>query len=56
MEAGKRRLAGDMAWTASTEEVKDPRRESRDLNEVVGDQTLEHRFLKKSMTGPSHGC
>ena len=34
MEAGKRRLAGDTARTATTDEVKDLRREARDLKEV----------------------
>lgn len=32
MEAGKRRLAGDTARAANTDEVKDLRREARDLN------------------------
>ncbi len=54
MEAGKRRLAGDTARAATTDEVKDLRREARDLKEVVAEQTLELRLLKKSMTGPSH--
>ena len=50
MEAGKRRLAGDKtARAANTDEVKDLRREARDLKEVVAEQTLELRFLKKSM-------
>ena len=51
MEAGKRRLAGDTARAANTDEVKDLRREARDLKEVVAEQTLELRLLKKSMTG-----
>ena len=52
MEAGKRRLAGDTARAAATsDEVKDLRRESRDLKEVVAEQTLELRLLKKSMIG-----
>ena len=51
MEAGKRRLAGDTARAATTDEVKDLRREARDLKEVVAEQTLELRILKKSMTG-----
>ena len=51
MEAGKRRLAGDTARAASTDEVKDLRRESRDLKECVADLTLENRLLKKSMAG-----
>ena len=49
MEAGKRRLAGDTARAASSDEVKDLRRESRDLKECVADLTLENRLLKKSM-------
>ena len=49
MEAGKRRLAGGTARAASTDEVKDLRREARDLKEVVAEQTLELRLLKKSM-------
>ena len=49
MEAGKRRLAGDTARAATTDEVKGLRREARDLKEVVAEQTLELRLLKKSM-------
>jgi len=49
LEAGKRRLAGDTARSASTSEVKDLRREARELKEVVAEQTLELRLLKKSM-------
>ena len=51
MEAGKRRLAGDTARPATTDEVKDLRNEARDLKECVADLTLENRLLKKSMTG-----
>ena len=51
MEAGKRRLAGDTARSATTDEVKDLRNEARDLKECVADLTLENRLLKKSMTG-----
>ena len=47
-EAGKRRLAGDTARAANTDAVKDLRREARDLKEVVAEQTLELRFLKKT--------
>ncbi len=49
MEAGKRRLAGDTARAATSDEVKDLRRESRELKECVADLTLENRLLKKSM-------
>ena len=33
----------------TTDEVKDLRREARDLKDVVAEQTLELRILKKSM-------
>ena len=49
MEAGKRRLAGDTARAATTDEVKDLRRETSALKECVADLTLEHRLLKKSI-------
>jgi transposase len=51
LEAGKKRLAGDTARAANSGEVKDLRREARDLKEVVAEQTLELRLLKKSMIG-----
>ena len=51
MEAGKKRLAGDTARAANTDEVKELRREAKDLKEVVAEQTLELRLLKKSMIG-----
>ena len=49
LEAGKRRLAGDTARAASSSEVTDLRREARALKEVVAEQALELRLLKKSM-------
>lgn len=49
MEAGKKRLAGDTARSATTDEVKGLRREARELKEVVAEQTLELRLLKKSI-------
>ncbi len=51
LEAGKKRLAGDTAREANSGEVKDLRREARDLKEVVAEQALELRLLKKSMIG-----
>ena len=50
LEAGKRRLAGDTARAATTDEVRDLRRQSSALKECVADLTLENRLLKKSMT------
>ena len=49
LEAGKRRLAGDTARAATTDEVKVLRQEARALKEVVAEQALELRLLKKSM-------
>ena len=51
LEAGKRRLAGDTARSATTSEVKDLKRQAVELKEVVAEQALELRLLKKSMTG-----
>lgn len=51
LEAGKKRLTGDTQRQASSGEVKDLRRETRDLKELVADLTLENRLLKKSMMG-----
>jgi transposase len=51
LEAGKRRLAGDTARAATSDEVKQLRREASDLKEVVAEQALELRLLKKSMIG-----
>ena len=46
----KKRLAGDTARAATSDEVKDLRREATALKEVVADLTLENRLLKKSVT------
>ena len=51
LEAGKKRLAGDTAREATSDEVKGLRREAVELKEVVAELTLENRLLKKSMTG-----
>ena len=48
LEAGKKRVAGNMARAATSTEVKDLRRESRDLKEVVAEQALELRLRKKA--------
>ena len=48
MEAGQRRLAGDTARAATTDEVKGLRREAREPKEVVAEQTLELRLLKNA--------
>ena len=51
LEAGKTRLAGDTVREASSDEVKDLRRQAGALKEVVAELTLENRLLKKSMIG-----
>ncbi|RDI49527.1 hypothetical protein DES45_1313, partial [Microvirga subterranea] len=47
LEAGKKRLAGDVAREATSDEVRGLRREAAALKEVVADLTLENRLLKK---------
>ena len=49
LEAGKKRLAGDITRQAHTTEVKGLRSEARELKECVAELTLENRLLKKSM-------
>ena len=51
LEAGKKRLAGDTARQATSNEVKSLRAETRDLKEALAEQMLENRLLKKSMIG-----
>lgn len=51
LEAGKHRLAGDTARSATTSAVKDLKRQALELKAVVAEQALELRLLKKSMTG-----
>jgi len=51
LEAGKKRLAGDTARQATSGEVKDLKREMRDMKELVAELSLENRLLKKSMIG-----
>jgi transposase len=51
LEAGKKRLAGDTARAATSDEVKDLRREASALKEVVAELMLENRLLKKTAIG-----
>ena len=55
LEAGKKRLAGDTARAATSDEVKVLRKEARDLKKVVAEQALELRLLKKSMIADGGG-
>ena len=49
LEAGKKRLAGDTAREATSDEVRHLRSEALALKEAVADLTLDNRLLKKSM-------
>ena len=49
LEAGKKRLAGDTARDATSDEVKDIRAKLRQLKEALAETLLENRLLKKSM-------
>ena len=51
LEAGKKRLAGDTARAATSDEVKALRAEARSLKEALAEQLLENRLLKKSVLG-----
>ena len=51
LEASKKRLSGDTAREATSDEVRSLRRETRDLKEALAETLLENRLLKKSMHG-----
>ena len=51
LEAGKKRLAGDTAREANSDEVKGLRNEAAQLKEALAETVLENRLLKKSMFG-----
>lgn len=51
LEAGKKRLAGDTAREATSDEVRNLRGETRALKETVAELLMENRLLKKSMIG-----
>src|SRR5438445_12257411 len=51
LEAGKKRLAGDTARAATSDQVKDLRREASALEAVVAELTLENRPPKQTVTG-----
>ncbi len=49
LEAGKKRLAGDTAREATSDEVKGLRAETRQLKELLAELMVENRLLKKSV-------
>jgi len=55
LEAGKKRLNGDMVREATSGEVKFLRSENRELKEVVAEMTLKNRVLKKRSDGSWRG-
>ena len=51
LEAGKKRLSGDVTREATSDEVKELRAESAVLKEALAEQVMENRLLKKSVLG-----
>jgi transposase len=51
LEAGKKRLAGDTAREATSDEVKGLRGETHQLKELLAELMMENRVLKKSVLG-----
>jgi transposase len=51
LEAGKKRLLGDTAREANSEEVTGLRNENEQLKQLVAELSLKNRVLKKSLSG-----
>ena len=51
LEAGKKRLSGDTAREATSDEVKQLRSEATALKETLAELLMENRLLKKSVLG-----
>ena len=51
LEAGKKRLSGDIVREATSDEVKELRAETSALKETLGEVVMENRLLKKSVLG-----
>ena len=51
LEAGKKRVSGKQEREASSDEVKELRRENTQLKQVLAEEMLENRLLKKSVIG-----
>src|ERR1700732_112385 len=49
LEAGKKRLAGDTAREATSDEVRAIQAQARQLKELLAEVLLENRLLKKSV-------
>ena len=48
LEAGKKRLSGDITREATSDEVADLRKESLRLKEIVADLMLRYDIIKKT--------
>ena len=51
LEAGKKRLAGDTAREATSDDVKGLRAEAHQLKELLAELLVENRLFKKSVLG-----
>ena len=51
LEAGKRRLQGDIVREATSGEVTELREENEQLKQLVAELSLKNRVLKKSLSG-----
>ena len=51
LEAGKRRLAGDVTRDASSSEVRELKDENQDLKINLAEAVVKNRLLKKSLIG-----
>ena len=49
LEAGKKRLAGDVTREATSDEVCELRKENQKLKEMVADLMLRYDIVKKSL-------
>lgn len=49
MEAGKKRLNGDVAREATSDEVSDLKKENARLKEIVADLVVRYDIVKKSL-------
>jgi transposase len=51
LEAGKKRLNGDIVREATSPEVSDLREENSQLKQLVAEVLMDNRMLKKRVTG-----
>jgi transposase len=54
LEAGKKRLAGDTAREATSDEVKELKAEARQLKETLAEGPREVRHVRQAAVWPSH--